>query len=223
MTNIDPRRAATLRRKYDMDAPPQKDNPVVDRILGGERLHERVFIRDSAELFDPVRNPRMHGKALAALDDLHKGIANGAIRRDSHDPDSYGSDALGEPFNARDPELLVHIVGTDTAMVIRGAKRLGAFARATSDRRPQRRGVDYYAGMYQLMAELHDDFWETPCNINVARRCVGAPQLLPYMAGTVLLIFAVCDPCLTYAEATATTGYELSVMEAHARVGLPFP
>ena len=37
------------------------------------------------------------------------------------------------------------------------------------------------------------------------------------------LIFAICDPCLTYAEASAATGYELSVMEAHARVGLPFP
>lgn len=220
---IDPKRTASLRRKYGMNEPPQKDNPVVDRILAGDRLQGRVFTRDSAELFDPVRSPQMHQRAVAALRDLHMGIANGTIRRDSHDPDSYGADRLGRPFNPDDPELLVHIVGSDTAMVVRGEKRMGAFDRATRDCQPQRRGVEYFAGMYQVMTSLHDDFWETPCNVNVARKCVGAPQLMPYMAGTALLIFAICDPCLTYAEASAATGYELSVMEAHARVGLPFP
>jgi hypothetical protein len=221
MTNMTPEHRATLRRKYAMDEPTQQDNPIVNRILAVGQLHGRVFTRDSSELFDPVRNPRMHEKLVTALRDLHAGIATGRIRRNCHDPDSYGTDPLGEPFNPDDPELLVHILGTDAATVVRGAKRLGAFERATRDRRPQRRGVDYFAGMYQVMTSLHDDFWEIPCNVNLARNCGGAPQLMPYIAGTVLLIFAICMPCLEYAVEAARTGYELSVMEARMRAGLP--
>lgn len=223
MSELTPEYRAKLRRKYRMDEKPQTDNPIVDRIMAGEQLHGRVFARDSAELFDPVRSPRMHEKLMTALHDLHTGISSGEVRRDSHDPDADGRrDRLGEAFNPDDPELLVYIVGTDTVTVVRGAKRLGAFERATYNRQPQRRDVRYFAGMYQVMASLHDDFWDHPCNINVSRNCGGPTQLMPHLAGTVLLIFEICTPCLEYAEAAATTGYELSVMEAHARVGLPF-
>lgn len=73
MSDIDPKRAEALRRKYGMDNPPEANNAVVGRILAGEQLHGRVFTRDSAELFDPIRSPRMHDKLMAALRDLRTG------------------------------------------------------------------------------------------------------------------------------------------------------
>ncbi|SII54956.1 Uncharacterised protein [Mycobacteroides abscessus subsp. bolletii] len=72
MSDIDPKRAEALRRKYGMDNPPEANN-AVGRILAGEQLHGRVFTRDSAELFDPIRSPRMHDKLMAALRDLRTG------------------------------------------------------------------------------------------------------------------------------------------------------
>jgi hypothetical protein len=224
MTELSSEYRAKLRRKYRMDEKPQLNNAIVDRIVTGEQLRGRVFARNSVELFDPVRSPHMHERLMTTLSNLHTGIASGEIRRDTHDPDADGRrDRLGEPFNPDDPELLVYMVDTDTATVVRGPKRPGAFERATRNRLPHRRDVRYFAGMYQVMASLHDEFWDHPCNINVSRSCGGATQLMPYLAGTALLIFEICTPCLEYAEAAAATGHELSVMEAHMRVGLPFP
>ncbi|UXA11808.1 hypothetical protein KXD97_28250 [Mycobacterium sp. SMC-8] len=239
--NVDPKRAAALRRKYGMDNPPQADNTVVAAINRTDQMYGRLFTRDSAELFDPVRGAALYDVAQEALRNLHAAMGEPAdsidpaglghlvvgddaarIRRvtfDSHD----GSEDAFTPLSPDDPALYVHFVGSDLVFVVRGPEQLDAFDRATGRTARPRRGVDYFAPMLQIMMEMHDQYWDRPCDVNVSRSCDGATQLVPYRAGAILLLFEVCGPCMTYAEAAAATGYEMSVMEAHARVGLPFP
>ncbi|MGU3653622.1 hypothetical protein [Mycolicibacterium sp. A43C] len=228
------------RRKYGMDEPPQLNNKVVDRVLANERLYDDLFTRDSGELFDPVRSPQMYGRAQDALRRLHAGMAL------LPDRDGFGHVVFGEddtpppqvrfdhhddlrdtfaPLDPDDPAVYVWFVGTSLVQVIRGPKPVGAFDLATSGPDTSRRGVDYYADMLRLMMELREmsTVWPRECNVQVSRGCDGPTQLLPYRAGAFLAVFEACAHCMAYAKAAADTGYELSVMEAHARAGLPFP
>lgn len=234
---INPKHAAELRRKYQMDTPPQADNPVVDRVLAAERLYGGLFTRDTGELFDPTRSPQMYEVAQAALREFHARMGEPGetgeghvvfglddtpperVRFDHHDGDEFA------PLNADDPAVYVWFVDSSLAHVIRGPKPVGAFDRATVGAGQSRRGVDYYAGMLRLMLELREGstVWPRECNINVSRSCGGPTQLLPYRAGVCVLVFECCDACMTYAQAGADTGYQLSEMEAYARAGLPFP
>lgn len=239
--NINPKQRAALRRKYRLDEPPQTSNRVVAAITRTDQLYEQLFTRDSGGLFDPVRSPQMYAVARRALADLHAGMGEPAdsitddgmgrlvvgegapsIRRvtfDSHD----GPDDEFTPLSADDPALYVHLVGDNSVVVVRGLKPVGAFDLATRGPARPRRGLDYFAGMFRFLFASHDEFWDRTCNVDVSRSCGGATQLLPYRAGAFVLLFEACEPCLAYAEGAATTGHELSVMEAHARVGLPFP
>lgn len=237
---IDPRRKDEIRRKYEMDAPPKADNLVVDRVLANEHLYGDLFARDSGELFDPVRSPQMYETAQAAMRRLHAGMSL------PPDRDGFGRVVFGEddtppqqvrfdhhderrdtftPLDPDDPAIYVWFVDTSLVHVIRGPKPVGAFDLATRGPDTSRRGVDYYADMLRLMMELREmsTVWPRECNVNASRGCDGPTQLLPYRAGAFLLVFEACAPCLTYAKAAADTGYELSVMEAYARAGLPFP
>lgn len=240
--NIDPQRAAELRRKYRMDDPPRADNPVVDAITRGDQLHGKLFTRDTSELFDPVRCPPMYEVARKAMRDLHAAMGEPAnaigpdetghlvstpldanpIRRVIFDGHDYPDDPF-TPLDADDPALYVYFVSGSSVTVLRGLKPVDAFDLATCGRGRPRRGVDYFKGMFQVMMSLHDDYWDRECNVHVSRNCGGPSSLLPYRSGAFLLIFEICKPCLDYAQAAADKGYELSVMEAHARVGLPFP
>lgn len=237
--NIDPKRNAALRRKYQMDAPPQANNPVVGRVLATERLHSGLFTRDSGELFDPTRSPQMYAVAQDALRELHARMGEPTeagegrvvfglddsplepVHFDHHD----GPGDEFAPLNADDPAVYIWFVGTSLAHVIRGPKPVGAFDRATRGAGQPRRGVEYYASMLRLMMELRDSstVWPRECNVKVSRECDGPTQLLPCRAGAFLLVFEVCAACLTYAQASADKGYELSEMEAYARAGLDFP
>ncbi len=237
---IDPKGRAEFRRKYRMDEPPQLNNKAVDRVVANERLYGDLFTRDSSELFDPVRSPQMYGKAQDALRRLHAGMAL------PPDRDGFGHVVFGEddippqqvrfdhhddprdmftPLDPDDPAVYVWFVDTSLVQVIRGPKPIDAFELATRGPDTSRRGVDYYAGMLRLIVELREmsTVWPRECNVQVSRGCDGPTQLLPYRAGAFLLAFEICGPCMTYARAAANTGYELSVMEAYARAGLPFP
>lgn len=236
---IDPKYAAELRRRFQMDAPPQADNPVVDRVLVADRLQNSLFARDSAELFDPTRSPQMYAVAQAALRELHARMGEAAETGDGHvvfglddtPPDRVRFDHHDgpcdefTPLNADDPAVYVWFVDSSLGHVIRGPKPIGAFDRATVGAGQPRRGVDYYAGMLRLMMDLREvsTVWPRDCNIKVSRDCDGPTQLLPYRAGVCLLVFECCEACLTYAQASADKGYELSEMEAYARAGLSFP
>jgi hypothetical protein len=209
-----------------VSSPLQKGNPVVSRILAGEQFHDNVFTRDSAELFDPVRCPRMHEIARAALDYVH---TSKDITWDDHgdsDRDPF------VPFSADDPALYVYKVGSGYVTVCRNPKAVGAFTLATVGPDRSRRGVDYFAGMYRLMTSLHNGWWADGCSIELATGCAGndrddagflhgPTQLMPLLCGSVLLIIEICTPCLDYATEAARTGYELSVMEARMRADLP--
>src|SRR5262249_12951721 len=147
------------------------------------------------------------------------------------------------PLNPDDPALYVHLVGTKTVTVCRGPKHLGAFDRATRGHASQlpgyedgRRGVEYYAGMYQLMVEMdayHDEFcdpgcWEGGCNVHVAKNCGGRTQFMPLKCGAVLLVFRVCTPCFVLAGKLADNTYRRRVINARAdlprgAVSLPNP
>lgn len=228
------------RRKYGMDEPPQLKNKVVDRVLTNERLYGDLFTRDSGELFDPVRSPQMYEKAQDALRRLHAGMAL------PPDRDGFGHVVFGEddtppqqvrfdhhddsrdtfaPLDPDDPAVYVWFVDTTLVHVIRGPKPVGAFDLATRGADTSRRGVDYYADMLRLTMELREMsmVWPRECNVQVSRGCDGPTQLLPYRAGAFLVVFEACGPCMAYAQTAADTGYELSVMEAYARAGLPFP
>ncbi|MFA4083450.1 hypothetical protein ONA92_17275 [Mycobacteroides salmoniphilum] len=236
------RRRQILKMFPVIGEPPQADNPVVDAIMRGDQLYRNLFTRDTSELFDPVRCPPMYEVTRKALRDLHTAIGEPAntigpddaghivstpldanpIRRVTFD----GHDSPDDPFtplDANDPALYVYFVSGSGVTVLRGLKPVDAFELATCGRGRPRRGVDYFRGMFQVMMSLHDDFWDRECNARVSRNCGGPSSLLPYRAGAFLLIFEICKPCLDYAQAAADKGYELSVMEAHARVGLPFP
>ncbi|MEZ0051513.1 hypothetical protein ABIA30_002521 [Mycobacterium sp. MAA66] len=82
--NIDPKYAAELRRKFQMDAPPQANNAVADRVLAAERLYGGLFTRDTGELFDPVRSPQMNEVDQAALRELHARMGEPAETGDGH-------------------------------------------------------------------------------------------------------------------------------------------
>lgn len=228
------------RRKYGMDEPPKADDKVVDRILANECLYGDLFTRDTGELFDPTRSPQMYEKAQGALRQLHERMSLPADR------DGFGHVVFGEdetppqqvrfdhhddcrdtftPLDPDDPAVYVWFVGTTLVHVIRGPKPVGAFDLATRGVDTSRHGVDYYADMLRLMMELREmsTVWPRECNVHVSRGCYGSTQLLPYRAGAFLVVFEVCESCMTYAKAAADTGYELSVMEAYARAGLPFP
>lgn len=237
--NIDPKRAAALRRKYGMDLPPQTNNAVVAAISRTDQMYGKLFARNSSELFDPVRNPALCEAAQKALRNLHAAMGQPV--------EPTGTEGLGHvvfgagplqpvhvdqqddpfdefaPLSPDDAALYVHFVGSEIAFVVRGPKAVGAFELATRGPGLPRRGVEYFAPMFRLMMELHDDFWDRECNVNISQSCGGPTDLLPYDAGAFLLVFEVCEPCMAYAGAAADTGYELSVMEAHARAGLPFP
>lgn len=237
--NIEVKYAAELRRKYQMDTPPQATNTVVERVLVAERLYGGLFTRDTGELFDPVRSPQMHEVARNALRDFHARMGEPAeagdghvvfglddtpterVRFDHHD----GPGDEFAPLSPDDPAIYVWFVDSSLAHVIRGPKPVGAFDRATIGAGQSRRGVDYYAGMVRLMMELREGstVWPRECNVQVSRDCGGPTQLLPYRAGVCVLVFECCDACMTYAHAAADKGYELSEMEAYARAGLPFP
>jgi hypothetical protein len=241
MSSIDPQRRKELERKYRMDEPPQANNSVVAAITRTDQMYGRLFTRDSSELFDPVRAPAMYEVAQRALRDLHAAMGEPV---DSVDVDGLGHVVAGEApptirrvtfdthdgpddeftgLDPDDPALYVHLVGDNSVVVVRGTKPVGAFDLATSGRGRPRRGVDYFTSLFQFMFDTHDNHWDRPCNVNVSRSCGGPTQVLPYRAGAFLLMFEVCAPCMTYAVAAAQTGYEMSEMEAHARVGLPFP
>lgn len=214
-----------LRAKYGMDNPPQRNNPVVTRILAAEELHDKVFTRDSGELFDPVRSPRMHEIAMAALHYVHTADD---ISWDDHGDSDHDPFV---PFSTHDPAVYVHKVGSDIVTACRNPKTVGAFTLATRGPDTSRRGVDYFAGMYRLMTSLHNGWWADGCSIKLATGCTGndrdergylrhPTQLMPLLCGSVLLIFEICTPCLEYATEAARTGHELSVMEARMRTDL---
>lgn len=239
MSNIDSKRAAALRRKYGMDIPPQTNNAVVAAIGRTDQMYGKLFARDSSELFDPTRSPALYRVAQEALRNLHAAMGQPV--------EPTGTEGLGHvvfgaaplqpvhldhqddpadefaPLSPDDAALYVHFVGSEVAFVVRGPEVVGAFDLATRGPGRSRRGVDYFAPMFRLIMELHDDFWDRECDVNLSQSCGGPTDLLPYHAGAFLLMFEVCEACMTYAGAAADTGYELSVMEAHARVGLPFP
>ncbi|MEN3220702.1 hypothetical protein PUR22_07630 [Mycolicibacterium porcinum] len=241
--NIDPARRTELFRKYQMGDPPQANNPVVAAIERADQMYGRLFVRDSSGLFDPERSPDVYAVAQRALADLHAAMGEPP---DSVDPEGLGRLVLGPeheapprvhchhqdepddeftPLSPDDPALYVHFVGSSDVFVVRGNKQVGAFDLATRGPGRPRRGVDYFTGMFRLMMELRpaSPVWDIDCNLNVSRGCGGPTELLPYRAGAFLLVFEVCEACMTYAEAAAETGHQLSVMEAYARAGLPFP
>lgn len=236
--NIDPKRNAALRRKYQMDAPPQASNPVVGRVLATERLHNNLFVRDVSEYWDATRSPQMYAVAQEALRELHARMGEppefdddeghvvfGLVPKKHSPVRAHHQDNPDDAFaalNPDDPATFVHFVGDDIVHVIRGPKPVGAFDRATVGAGQPRRGDGYFTGMFQTMMEMHDEFWDRPCNVGLTAPCDGPTQLMPYWAGSVLLIFEVCGDCLRYAEASMAVGRDVSEMEARFRQGLPF-
>jgi hypothetical protein len=242
MNTIDRKRRKDLERKFGINEPPQANNAVVAAITRADQICGRLFTRDSSELFDPTRSPQMYDVAQRALRDLHAAMGEPV---DSIAPDDEGRlvageapptvsrvtfdnhDGPGDDFAALDPDdpaLYVHLVGDNSVVVVRGPKPVGAFDLATRGPGRPRRGADYFVGLYQFMFDSHDEFWDRPCNVNVSRSCGGRPtQLVPYRAGAFLLLFEVCEACVTYAEAAANIGHDMSLIEAHARQGLPSP
>jgi hypothetical protein len=104
--------------KYDMNNPPDPNNPTVQAIVDdGPRLVAESFNwrlgSDLNELFDPTRCPEMYAVARRAHAQLRAAMADGTVEYVDASADPY------DPDDVDDAAMLVHFVGSPGLCVAR--------------------------------------------------------------------------------------------------------
>ena len=201
--------------KYGMGWSPMNPalNTTVQVILDSDRLADVSGMPDTTALFDPAWSLAMHARAEQAAGDLRFAIARGLVTYEEP-----GGDAPYNPDDPADVAVLANLVGTDTVYVVRHRRHDASLCAP----------VDYYGGLLQLFDEMHRAHYEfcvnpcQKCNVGIAAECGRGPTvLLPHVRGHLLLVFEVCEVCRALAGKIADTNYQIAVMEARGKVGLP--